>query len=321
MVQRAAGAAPGQDAPATRARQRTAQPAGSEAEYPGPRAQPRVTARRVRLLRTAAIRGQQPVAVRGAQHARDTPPRCSRVARTRRLALVQTARCRSDLQGRTRNTRDGRRSRSRTARRGCTARRDVWGPRTRDAGCAPSGSGIPPTGRSGGRRSSPGPGPPPPSSDDPGSEPGPRKSSSGARATSNSAQASPRHKSVNAACSLRAPASPTIQGRNMQMTSPANRCQNRERRRRVGSRKALMRTPRGIAASDRTITSPMTEAYCRPIGFCQGSPDVDGVPSSPPNSTSILNAASGLKRHSERAAGPSAVGELRSWTRRTRKPR
>jgi hypothetical protein len=51
MVQRAAGAAAGEDAPATRARRRTARPAVSEAEDPRLRAQPRVTARRVRLSR------------------------------------------------------------------------------------------------------------------------------------------------------------------------------------------------------------------------------------------------------------------------------
>jgi len=44
MRQRGAGAAAGEDAPATHARRRTARPAGSDAQHLGLTAQPRVTA-------------------------------------------------------------------------------------------------------------------------------------------------------------------------------------------------------------------------------------------------------------------------------------
>ena len=47
----------------------------------------------------------------------------------------------------------------------------------------------------------------------------------------------------------------------MEITNPANRNRNRERRRRDRSRRQLIRTPKGIAASDRTITTPMTGDY------------------------------------------------------------
>ena len=98
MVQRGAGPAAGEDAPATHARRRTARPAGSEAQHLGLTARPRITARRDPLEGTARLRRQQPIGLRGAQHARDMPQRCPAASkaevsrRRRRLGRLRVSR-------------------------------------------------------------------------------------------------------------------------------------------------------------------------------------------------------------------------------------
>ena len=150
----------------------------------------------------------------------------------------------------------GRCSGSRSGRRGCGARRGVCGPRTRVPGCSASGNGIPLTGR-GRCGSSSGSGSGPLVSDDPGSTAALRKSTSGASATSSSPQPSAINTGARLPCWLTALGSSISQGTTMQMTNAASRTPNRERRRSDRSRRELTRTPSGIAASERTMTTPM----------------------------------------------------------------
>ena len=181
------------------------------------------------------------------------------------------------------------------------------------------GSGIPPIGRCGGGPSCSGPGPPPPSSCGPGSEPPRRKSSSGTNATSRSIQTVPIHSNAPAACSPTATTRPTIHGRAMQMTNPAKRSQNRERRRSVESRMALMTMPRGMNASDRTATT-MGEDYCSLEGSSHACAAArSGRPPAPgdaacPGSRSSSRPGSGRRRRrgsSPRPACPRGRGTRR----------